>query len=47
MAAETLFGPASLALVRPPWRVKDIDTPEDWQRAEYLYAALRAGGELP
>ena len=25
---------------------QDIDTPEDWKRAEYLYAALKAGGEL-
>jgi pseudaminic acid cytidylyltransferase len=27
-------------LVLPPWRAVDIDTPEDWARAELLYAAL-------
>jgi pseudaminic acid cytidylyltransferase len=26
--------------------VQDIDTPQDWTRAEYLYAALKAAGEL-
>lgn len=25
----------------PHWRVVDIDTPEDWQRAELIYQALR------
>jgi pseudaminic acid cytidylyltransferase len=28
------------SLVLPGWRVVDIDTPEDWVRAEALYAAL-------
>lgn len=27
-------------IVVPPWRVVDIDTPDDWQRAEALYLAL-------
>lgn len=27
-------------IVLPSWRVVDIDTPEDWQRAEALYQAL-------
>ena len=27
-------------LVIPEWRVADIDTPADWERAELLYAAL-------
>jgi pseudaminic acid cytidylyltransferase len=27
-------------LVLPPWRAVDIDTPEDWARAELLYTAL-------
>lgn len=27
-------------LVIPEWRVVDIDTPADWERAELLYAAL-------
>lgn len=28
-------------IVVPHWRVVDIDTPEDWQRAELLYEVLR------
>lgn len=28
-------------IVIPHWRVVDIDTPEDWQRAELLYEVLR------
>jgi pseudaminic acid cytidylyltransferase len=28
---------AGVGLVIPHWRVVDIDTPEDWQRAELLY----------
>ena len=30
------------SLVLPGWRVVDIDTPDDWTRAEALYAALQA-----
>lgn len=32
------------AIVLPEWRVVDIDTPEDWDRAEVLYRALRYQG---
>lgn len=32
------------AIVLPEWRVVDIDTTEDWDRAEMLYRAL-SGGE--
>ena len=28
------------SVVLPPWRAVDIDTPDDWLRAEALYAAL-------
>jgi N-acylneuraminate cytidylyltransferase len=41
MASETLFGPASVGLVRPVWRVQDIDTPEDWRRAEALFRLMQ------
>lgn len=34
------------ALVIPEWRVVDIDTPSDWDRAESLYAALQAKGQI-
>jgi N-acylneuraminate cytidylyltransferase len=43
---EVLYSPASLPVMLPRFLVQDIDTPEDWKRAEYLYAALKAGGEL-
>ena len=33
-------------LVIPEWRVVDIDTPADWERAELLYAALSEKGLL-
>ena len=30
----------------PSWRVQDIDTPEDWRRAELMYQVLMKNGEL-
>ena len=30
------------AITLPAWRVVDIDTPEDWERAERMHAALMA-----
>lgn len=33
-------------LVIPEWRVVDIDTPADWERAELLYETLSAKGLL-
>ena len=35
-----LFSNASIPVVLPRYRVQDIDTIEDWQRAEYMYRAL-------
>ena len=46
LSGEVLYSPASLPLILPRHLVQDIDTLEDWKRAEYLYAALKAGGEL-
>lgn len=34
-----------IGYVIPAWRVVDIDTNEDWRRAELLYAAFDAGKE--
>ena len=31
-----------VGLVIPEWRAVDIDTPDDWQRAELLFAALKS-----
>lgn len=40
LAARPLFSPAARPLVIPRERVEDIDTPEDWRRAELLFRAL-------
>lgn len=36
----------SKTLTLPEWRVVDIDTPADWERAELIYTALVARGLL-
>lgn len=36
------FGEATVPMILPRYRVQDIDTPEDWKRAEALFLALRA-----
>lgn len=40
-AAEPIHSSRSVPVVLPSHRVQDIDTPQDWVRAEYLYAALQ------
>jgi N-acylneuraminate cytidylyltransferase len=40
LTADTMFGPKSAPLLIPRWRVQDIDTPEDWVRAEALFRSL-------
>lgn len=35
-----LFSNHSVPVLLPRYRVQDIDTPEDWQRAEWLFKAL-------
>lgn len=46
LRGDVVFSELSLPVILPRHLVQDIDTPEDWLRAEYLYAALKAGGEL-
>jgi N-acylneuraminate cytidylyltransferase len=46
LRGDVLYSNQSLPVILPRYLVQDIDTPEDWTRAEYLYAALKAGGEL-
>ncbi len=46
LRGDLLFSEKSLPVQLPRHLVQDIDTEEDWRRAEYLYAALKAGGEL-
>lgn len=41
LSGKPLFGPHAAPVVLPRYRVQDIDTPEDWERAELL---LRARG---
>lgn len=40
----TIHGPHAVPVVMPAHRVVDIDTPEDWQRAEVLHRLLRESG---
>lgn len=35
-----LFSTAALAVMIPRHRVQDIDTPEDWERAEWMFKAM-------
>ncbi|MEB0041411.1 MULTISPECIES: pseudaminic acid cytidylyltransferase [unclassified Pseudomonas] len=46
LRGDVLFSEQSLPVILPRHLVQDIDNEEDWTRAEYLYAALLAGGEL-
>lgn len=46
LRGEVIFSPQSLPVILPRHLVQDIDTEEDWLRAEYLYTALKANGEL-
>jgi len=41
LSAATLFGPATAAVVIPRHRVQDIDTPDDWTRAELMFEIQR------
>lgn len=43
---DIIFSSASLPVVLPRYLVQDIDTPEDWKRAEFLFAALLNSGDL-
>ncbi len=39
-SSEIMFGKDSLPIILPRHLVQDIDTLEDWERAEYIYQAL-------
>jgi pseudaminic acid cytidylyltransferase len=43
LMASTRLHSGSAGLVIPQWRVVDIDTNDDWDRAELIYRALREG----
>ncbi|WP_025647163.1 MULTISPECIES: pseudaminic acid cytidylyltransferase [unclassified Psychrobacter] len=38
---KIIFGSESTPVILPRHRVQDIDTPEDWQRAELLFKAMQ------
>jgi N-acylneuraminate cytidylyltransferase len=40
------FAPHTMAVPLPRHLVQDLDTPEDWHRAELMYEVLRQSGEL-
>lgn len=42
LAAKPLFSEFSAPIILPRHRVQDIDTPEDWERAEWLFKAMQA-----
>lgn len=44
---RVMFGPGSVAMRLPRYRVQDIDTPEDWRRAEALFRVLQAEPDAP
>ncbi len=46
LADKIFFSDDSVAHVLPRHRVQDIDTAEDWTRAELMFQALRSSGEL-
>lgn len=42
LQGRMIFSPGSIPVRLPPHRVQDIDTPEDWVRAEWLFKAMQA-----
>lgn len=40
LAGDPIFGPRATGVQLPRYRVQDIDTPEDWLMAEYLFHAI-------
>ena len=41
LAGKSLFSQDAVPVPLPRHRVQDIDTPEDWQRAEWLFKAMQ------
>lgn len=46
MSEKIFFSTDSMAHVLPRYMVQDIDTLEDWKRAELMYQSLRSSGEI-
>jgi N-acylneuraminate cytidylyltransferase len=45
LSAQSLFSTQSAPVMLPRYRVQDIDTPDDWRRAELMFDALRRDGK--
>jgi len=43
---KVIFGEGSVPVKLPRHRVQDIDTPEDWTRAEWLFRAMQSESRL-
>ena len=43
LSGKPIFSPAAAPIILPRHRVQDIDTPEDWVRAESMYCAMNEG----
>lgn len=46
LSGEPIFSPQARGIEIPRYRVQDIDSPEDWRRAEIMLAALITTGEM-
>lgn len=45
VTAQAIYAEHSVPVMMPRHRVQDIDTPEDWERAVLMFAALRQDGQ--
>lgn len=43
--SQKLFDQHSTPLILPRWRVQDIDTPDDWRRAELVAKCMQGVSE--
>lgn len=43
---KIVFSEISIPIILPRYLVQDIDTLEDWTRAEFMYSALKNSGEI-
>lgn len=46
MSEKIFFSTDSMAYVLPRYMVQDIDTSEDWKRAELMYEVLKKSGDI-
>lgn len=46
LSGEPIFSRFARTITLPRYRVQDIDTPEDWRRAEIMHEALARMGEV-